>query len=86
MAKRIGIEDKYSELIVEQLKGNSNKKSAEIVAEHFSSVSKEYLPLDRSALPSFLPAGKPPMVHEYQVNEKLNRLKIRKSTLPMDLP
>ena len=55
MAKRLGTEqrNKSGELSVECLKGLTNKQAAEQVAEHFSKISQEYLPLDNSKLPAF---------------------------------
>ena len=59
---------------------------------HTKNISKaRYLinlsePVDRSKLPAYLPSLPPPQVEEYQVYEKLRRLKSTKSTLPIDLP
>ena len=71
---------------VEALAGLSNKECAQKIAEHYAAVSNEYLPINLSQLPSYLPALPPPQVDEYDVYLRLNRLKKTKSTLPLDLP
>ena len=88
MAKRIGAVNnmEHGDLIVEELVGVNDDESAELIAEHFASVSQEYLPLDTSALPSFLPAPPPPTISELQVYKRLEKLKKTKSTQPIDLP
>ena len=57
-AKRLGAEEnsKSGSLSVECLKGLDNKEAAEEVAQFFSRISQEYLPLDTSKLPAYLPA------------------------------
>ena len=88
MTKRIGAVNnmEHGDLIVEELVGVNDDESAELIAEHFASVSQEYLPLDTSALPSFLPAPPPPTISELQVYKRLEKLKKTKSTQPIDLP
>ena len=61
-------------------------EAAELIDEHFASVSQEYLPIDTSLLPAFLPAPPPPVIDELQVYERLKKLKKTKSTQPIDLP
>ena len=59
LAKRLGAEQQASaELSVGCLKGFTEEESAELVAEHFSSISQEYSPLDTAKLPAYLPAEK----------------------------
>ena len=58
---------------------------AKAVGEHFTAVSAEHSPVDLSQLPSYLPALPPPQVEEYQVFEKLKRLKNTRSTLEIDI-
>ena len=87
MAKRLGAEQSSGgDLTVECLAGMSNQQSAEKVAEFFSQVSQEYLPLDVSKLPAYLPAQQPMQVSESDVAMRLLKLKMRKSTQPIDLP
>ena len=88
MAKRLGAEqsNKANEISVECLKGLDDQQSAEKVAEYFSKVSQEYLPLDTSKLPAYLPAQQILKVTEEEVAERLYKLKCRKSTQPIDLP
>ena len=74
------------ELSVDCLKGLSNEQAAEQVAEHFSSISQEYSPLDMEKLPAYLPAPEILQVEEIDVAERLYKLKCRKSTQPIDLP
>ena len=75
MAKRIGAVDQMNgqELSVDCLEGLSNEESAQKIAEHFSSNSNEYLPVNSNQLPSYLPAQKPPTVSEMEVFERLKR-------------
>ena len=40
----------------------SDQECAEKVAQHFASVSQEYEPVDKTCLPCYLPAEKPPQV------------------------
>ena len=57
-----------------------------MIAEHFASVSNEYLPVDLQELPSYLPALPAPQVEEYDVYLRLRKMKKTKSTLPIDIP
>ena len=88
MAKRIGAVDQMSngEIKVESLSDFNNKLCAEKIAKHFATISNEYNPVDRTELPSYLPAPPPPQVKEYDVYLRLNRLKKTKSTLAIDIP
>ena len=88
LAKRLGAEPYQNdgELKVECLKGLNDYEVAEEIANHFSKVSQEYLPLDISKLPAYLPAPETLQVNEELVAERLVKLKIRKSTQPIDLP
>ena len=88
MAKKIGAVDKISngETRVECLSHLSNKESAQKIAEHFASVSNEYMPIDNLQLPAYLPALPVPQVEEYDVYVRINKLKKSKSTLPIDIP
>ena len=56
------------------------------MAESFAAVSQEYSRLDRSSLPSFLPAGPPEQLNEMQVFHQIQKMKKTKSTLPIDIP
>ena len=42
--------------------------------------------MDRSSLPSFLPAGPPEQLNELQVFHQIKTMKKTRSTLPIDLP
>jgi hypothetical protein len=77
MAKKIGAVNNSNdnELKVESLAGLGDDECAERIAQHFASVSQEYLPIDISALPAFLPAPKPPQVDELEVFKRLKKLK-----------
>jgi hypothetical protein len=74
------------EVSVEQLEGLSNQQSAELIAQHFSSVSNEYSPLNRNDLPCYLPSERPPQVDEIDVHKKINKLKKTRSTFNIDIP
>ena len=88
IAKRIGAVDKSanSDIFVESLKGLNNEECAQIIAEHFASISNEYLPVDNSKLPTYLPATKPLQVSELEIYKRLKKQKRTKSTLTVDLP
>ena len=88
MAKKIGAvkEPNGGEIQVESLSNLTNKECAEKIAQHFSAVSNEYQPINYSLLPCYLPAPPPPQVEEYDVYNRINRIKKRKSTLPIDIP
>ena len=74
------------EVDVECLAGVDNAAAAQMIAEHFSSVSNEYSPVDNTKLPCYLPALPPPVVEEYDVYQRLVRIKKTRSTLPIDIP
>ena len=88
VAKRLGAVDpiRGSDISVESLEGLTNRECAQNIAEHFSSISNEYLPVDCSKLPTYLPATKPLQVTELEIYERLKKQKKTKSTLPVDLP
>ena len=68
MAKRLGAVDQMNgEVEVECLAGVNNTEAAQIIAQHFASVSNEYSPVDQTRLPCYLPALPPPVVEEYDV-------------------
>jgi hypothetical protein len=69
MAKKIGAVDQMTsgDIKVESLSAFNNSESARKIAEHFSAISNEYLPIDNSKLPCYLPAQPPPQVQEYDV-------------------
>jgi hypothetical protein len=64
MAKKIGVNDQMSkdDIQVESLAGIENENCAQIIAEHFEDISNQYLPIDTSQLPCYLPAQRPTQV------------------------
>ena len=88
MAKKIGAVDikDSDEVLVDSLKNLSNQEAANVIAEHFAAVSNEYLPIDSSNLPAYLPALPPPQLDELTVYKGLTEIKKTKSTLPIDIP
>ena len=67
--------------------------SAEKIAEHFSSISQEYLPLDINSLPKYVQdimeeshLDNLPTVSELEVYEKIQKAKKPKGGVPGDLP
>ena len=74
------------EIQVESLSDLNNVESAQKIAEHFSSISNEYLPINKEQLPSYLPVLAPPQVTEFDVYTRLQKLKRTKSTLAIDIP
>ena len=88
VAKQIGAVGQPSrgDIVVESLEGLSNEICAEQIAQHFASISNEYLPVDNTKLPCYLPATKPLQVSELEIYERLTKQKRTKSTLPVDIP
>ena len=88
MAKRLGAVDQMTngEVQVECLAGVENKEAAQMIAKHFAAVSNEYSPVDHTQLPAYLPALPPPVVEEYDVYQRLMKIKKTRSTLPIDIP
>ena len=88
MAKRIGALDQMGtdDIKVGSLMNLNNKDSCEKIAEHFAKISNEYSPINLSNLPAYLPALPAPQVSEYEVYQRIKRIKKSKSTLPIDIP
>lgn len=76
----------YGGLRVECLEGLMKEEAADRVATHFAAISQGYQPLDRTALPAYLPSPQPPVLQEYQVYLELRKMKRTKSVLPTDIP
>ena len=74
------------EISVNELEGLDRKTCAEKVAQNFASVSNQYSPINLDKLPCYRPTEKPPQVEQYEVHEKINKLKNTKSTFHLDLP
>ena len=69
----------------------SAEESAERLAEHFASISREYPPLDTCLLPTHvqdkLQSGeKPPIISDYEVYCKIRAAKKPRSGVPSDMP
>ena len=65
----------------------THEQAAHTINSHFASICTRLPALDRSSLPSFLPSPSPPdSVSEYEVHRRLETLKVRRSTTPIDLP
>ena len=88
MAKRLGTGHQMNgqDVDIEELKGLSNKQSADEIAEKYVEISNEYSPLNYQQLPCYLPANKPPQVDEQAVYEKIKKLNNTRSTFHIDLP
>jgi hypothetical protein len=88
MCKRIGAVDDINDgdLHIDSLEGLTDDECAEAVGQHMAAISNEYEPVNLEELPAYLPAQPPPKVEEYEVYDKLKRLKNTKSTLPIDIP
>ena len=76
MMKRLGGLDQMNRgrLEIKSLKGLTDKECVEEIARSFASVSQEYSALDRTMLPSFLPAGQPEQVTVFEVIENIKKL------------
>ena len=88
MAKKIGALEQLGDddIKIESVSTFSKKECCEKIAEHFARISNEYSPVNLSKLPAFLPALPPPQVSEYEVYQRIKRIKKSKSTLPIDIP
>ena len=88
MAKRLGACDQMNggDTVVECLQGLTNKQGAQLIAEHFASVSNQYSPLDNKQLPCYLPDEAPQQLSEHDVYERIKKQKKTKTTLPIDIP
>ena len=69
----------------------SDQESAAAIAEHFASISREYLPLDLDRLPDRVKLrlqenAVPPNIAELECYEKLQKAKKPNSEVPGDLP
>ena len=76
----------HQKLFIASLEGKTDQECAQAIGDEYSATSQAYSPVDRAALPAFLPALLPPQVGELQVWGKLKSLKKTKSTFPIDLP
>ena len=70
-------------ILVEELCGLSNKDQADVIAEHYASVSNEYKPLQSEDIPHRLyqTGEKPPKVEPYQVFFKIQKMSLRKANV-----
>ena len=77
MAKRLGAGDQMNgeDNNIEELKGLSEKESADRIAQQYAEISNQYSPLNYEHLPCYLPAERPPQVDEQSVYEKIKKLK-----------
>ena len=89
---KFGISKSVLELLISQnvqiesLSNLTNVQCVQKIADHFASISQEYSPVNTAMLPSYLPALPPPTIEEYEVYDRLYKLRKSKSTLPIDLP
>ena len=74
-------QQKAVDCFVRDFEGLSVHQKAEKIAEHFSSVSNSYIPVQHAELPSFLPSLPAPQVTEYEVYEN-----VRTEKYPVDFP
>ena len=80
--------DKSGDIQVEQLQGIPNQTQADMIANHYASVSNEYKPLNKDDIPDSLyqTTEKPPQVEAYQVYLKIEKMSIRKACVKGDIP
>ena len=74
------------DFLPEVLQNSTPIERAEKIANHFSMISQSYEPVNLSKLPSFLPAQPPPQLSEYDIYQKIKKLKVSQSSHPIDLP
>lgn len=74
-------------LHVEGYESNDSAGIANEINNRLSMVSQSLLPLDRAALPAFLPAPQPlPKIQHWEVYDKLRQVKTNKAGGPDDIP
>ena len=90
MAKEIGAIDKAKSghffKNIEELKNKSTCQSAEIIADFYSKISNEYEPIQLDHLPSYLPSNLPPQLEEFDVYQRILKMKNTRSVYPIDIP
>ena len=96
LLKRLGAKpgdcDEMTEFTLPSHSNLTPEESAEIIAEHFSQISQEYPPVDRSTLPNRVQSKiskadeNNPEIFEHEVFEKMKAAKKPKSGVPGDVP
>ena len=86
-----GTEDTGFTLPSHENDGLSDQESAELIADHFSSISQQFHPLNVSSLPLHVQEklkceSTPPVVSEFETYRTIQSAKKPKSGLPTDLP
>ena len=90
MAKQIGAIEKAKSnhffRNIEELKNKTTSQSAEIIADFYSKISNEYKPIELDQLPSYLPSKLPPQLEEFDVYQRILKMKNTRSIYPIDVP
>ena len=86
IVKKIGCLSSNKDFNIEEFRNLSEFDYAEKIADHFAKISNEYMPVDYSKLPTYLPSPHPPQVTEADIYAKLKTISNTRSTHPIDLP
>jgi hypothetical protein len=80
--------DKPSDIIVEEISDHSNHDQAEMIADHYASISNQYEPLRKEDLPGdYSNHGKlPPYVAPFKVNKIIKSMNKKSATVLDDIP
>ena len=84
-----GIPDsRTGNIFVEELEGISDKDQAEMIAEHYSSVSNEYKALEKKDIPHELykTNEKAPKIEAYEMYLKIEKMSTKKACVKGDIP
>ena len=86
--KRLAVYDqvKFEPIQIKSLEESSDQEAAELIANHFAAVSKQFEPIKRERLPAHQPSLPPPVIYEREVSEQIKSAKKTKSTLEGDIP
>ena len=73
---------------VDELRGMSNQDQAEVIAQHYASVSNEYKALEDDDIASHLYSTEeePPAIEAYQMYEQIQKMSSKKATVCDDIP
>jgi hypothetical protein len=81
-------ESRTGNIIVEELTGTSNKDQAEMIAQHYATVSNEYKALEKNDIPCDLyqTDERAPRIEAYQMYQKIEKMSIKKACVKDDIP
>ena len=84
-----GKEDRQNIITVEELDGFNDEEQAEMIANHYASISNLYKPVNSEDFKDFLDknsCSKPPNISPYKILKVINKMNRNSATCPGDLP